>query len=244
MKETEHDDLGAEDGAHLLGPDAKPLEDSKATILRRGIKHAVGKSVHATVMNLDFWQAAATIALVFIGVFQYKIYKLQAEIQQAQLRARFTHAEPQMFPLDKDGVQVAKDSAEIANWSVSPSWKNVGGTPAQHFLMTYVLEIHQRHSGFDPETLVNECPSLVHDRMDAPGSTIAQGEAREPPGKNLAMDVAKGAQLGTYTILYATDVVYEDIFKKPHEAATCVWLNVTNAQKSVFSFVVLKETAD
>lgn len=89
------------------------------------------RRIHAGLRDLAFWQAAAAIALVFVGVSQILVYCHQAEIMQRQLSVMQTDQRPwiQIEQARLDGVVLPANSDNI-NIQLSFALKNLGKTPA------------------------------------------------------------------------------------------------------------------
>lgn len=169
---------------------------------------------------------------------------------EAQQRPLLEVINPQMTSYDARGIWIKKGERGVAGWLVSPGWKNVGLSPAQHVRMGFDLKPYPENGPQSVEQLIKLCPPgpSLSDHPEFSGSTIAPGESngRIFPAKEMPLVGALAAQRNQAVIIFVIDATYQDAFKDSplHHSYACVGIFVNDPKKSAFSFVNLKQEGD
>jgi hypothetical protein len=202
-------------------------------------------------------QAAVSLALVFVGIAQMCVYSKQSHTMQRQLedieaqqRAFLEIINPEMTPYDANGIWLKKGDPGVAGWLVSPGWKNVGLTLAQHVRMGFDLKPYPVNGRQSIEQLIAACPPgpSLTDHPEFPGFTIAPGEpnGKIAPTRDLSLPIATAAQHNQMVIIFVIDATYQNAFQDSplRHSYACVEITVNDPEKSTFSFVNLKQEGD
>jgi hypothetical protein len=190
----------------------------------------------------------AVIAIGALCIYHAQLNEMAAgrKNTEAQLRADVVSIDPVMWPMDAQNKQVTKDSPNIAGWSVSPGWKNVGSTPAINFKSGYAFSETPRDWSKDIHEIYKTCPARP--KISSTATRLSPNDPRVELGKNLPIDVAERAQNGKSAIFYEINATYADIFQKPgdplHHYYVCVLIEVHDAKKSDFSFLQVSRESD
>jgi hypothetical protein len=169
---------------------------------------------------------------------------------EAQQRAFLEVINPEMTPYDANGKWLKPGEPGVTGWMVSPGWKNVGLTLAQHARLGFGLKWYPQDGTESDEQMIELCPSgpPLDDHPEFDGFTLAPGDHNGKifPAKELPLAVAAAAQRNRMLIMIIVNAKCQDAFQDSplRHSYYCIGIFVNDSKQSAFSFVNLKQGSD
>ncbi|MBI3704005.1 MAG: hypothetical protein HY244_09195 [Rhizobiales bacterium] len=202
--------------------------------------------------------ALATIATVGVTIHHAEIFNQQltamrgqlAEMKNqrlmtvAQLRANIRREQPNVRAIGEGGKLIVAGE-KITGWIISPAWTNAGGTDAKDYRGWFDIKAFDVRPG-QTNVQATDCLPIPEPNPLPPAGTFQYGATFLQAAQTLAIEDAVKAQVGTKYIFMRGHIQYRDIFPDTllHYADWCVAIIPNDLERSLFSFLSLRENTD
>jgi hypothetical protein len=160
----------------------------------------------------------------------------------AQMRANLRREDPEITPMNERSTP-AVQGEKADSWQISPRWTDAGSTNAQEYLGWFDVQAFDRR----PNQMLDakDCPAIPTPPDLPDGTVIPPGHKFPQLAQKLSAQDAFAAVNGGKYILMRGHIQYRDIFQDTslHYENWCVVIIPNDAQRSIFSFPLLRDSA-